>query len=222
MNDAVAGAMPKPGGSAKLVTILGAISGTTALVFVAIVFLRPVAPSAGQASDLPPTFLTLPDFTLMERSGKSVSRADLLGSVWVAGFIFTRCHETCPMVTGVMARLRSELPSNVRMVTITVDPRYDRPAVLRDYAAAVKADPERWWFLTGDLAAVNNLLTKGFLSPAVENPPGHDQEGELYTHTTRLAVVDKKGNVLGFFDSRDPAAVDQLARKVKSLLKESP
>jgi len=75
------------------------------------------------AHDLPHLW-AVPDFALIERSGQSVTRAALLGKVWIASVIFTRCVEECPLVSNHMARLQATFAAeaDVRLVSITVDP----------------------------------------------------------------------------------------------------
>ncbi|MFO0948752.1 MAG: SCO family protein [Planctomycetota bacterium] len=172
-------------------------------------------------SNIPRGAIVLPDFSLTERSGKTVTKTDLLGKVWVAGFIFTRCHETCPMVTGVMAQLRAELPGDVRFVSFSVDPRYDRPDVLVQYAQTHHADAENWWFLTGEQPAMYELIQQGFKLSVSENPDTKVLPGERIEHTTRLAVVDRGGNVRGYFDSADQSRVRALVSKVNALREET-
>jgi len=115
------------------------------------------------AQDLPRLW-EVPDFALIERSGQSVTRADLLGKVWIASIIFTRCAEECPLVSNHMARLQATFAAepDVRLVSITVDPAYDTPAVLTRYAQSFAAQPQRWLFLTGDKAMIYRLVREGF------------------------------------------------------------
>src|SRR5438132_10649016 len=86
------------------------------------------------------------DFALTERSGQTVQRSDLLGKTWVAAFIFTRCAGPCAQISGTMAHLQHDLQgtNGVVLVSFTVDPEFDRPAVLRDYAHRFGADSEEW------------------------------------------------------------------------------
>lgn len=125
-------------------------------------------------------FGTLPDFSLVERSGRTLTLADLLGKVWVANFIYTHCTDTCPLQSARMAQLQTELAMepDVRLVSITVDPAQDTPKVLTEYAARFGADRERWLFLTGNKRAIYALAQGGFYL-AVEDagdvvpvPPG--------------------------------------------------
>jgi len=115
------------------------------------------------ANDLPRLW-DVPDFALIERSGQSVTRADLLGKVWIASIIFTRCAEECPLVSNHMARLQATFAAepDVRLVSITVDPAYDTPEVLTRYAQSFAAQPQRWLFLTGDKAMIYRLVREGF------------------------------------------------------------
>src|SRR5574341_926251 len=116
-------------------------------------------------------FGTLPDFSLVERSGRRVTLADLRGKVWVADFIYTHCTDTCPLQSAEMARLQADLKGepDLRLVSITVDPAQDTPAVLAEYAARFGADRDRWLLLTGKKQAIYTLTQKGFLL-SVEDP----------------------------------------------------
>jgi cytochrome oxidase Cu insertion factor (SCO1/SenC/PrrC family) len=107
---------------------------------------------------------TVPDFALQERSGRSVTSTDLLGKVWIAAFIFTRCADECPLMSNRLARLQEAFTAapNLLLVSITVDPEYDTPAVLSRYAESFGAHPQRWLFLTGEKAAILRLARDGF------------------------------------------------------------
>ena len=117
-----------------------------------------------QAGNDLPRLWQVPDFALIERSGQAVTRADLLGKVWIASIIFTRCAQECPLVSNHMARLQATFAAepDVRLVSFTVDPAYDTPEVLTHYAQSFAAQPQRWLFLTGDKAMIYRLVREGF------------------------------------------------------------
>ncbi|MBI4571708.1 MAG: SCO family protein [candidate division NC10 bacterium] len=125
-------------------------------------------------------FGTVPDFSLIERSGRRITLAELRGRVWIANFIYTHCTDTCPLQSARMARLQADFSPelDVRLVSITVDPEQDTPAVLVEYANRFGADRDRWLFLTGEKKAIYTLALEGFrLSVAdpgetVQPPPG--------------------------------------------------
>ena len=92
----------------------------------------------------------LGSFRLTERSGETVTEADLADEVWIAAFIFTRCPASCPRITAAMdgfqertGRYRRPPGQHHRR------PEHDTPEVLDAYARRFRADPDRWWFLTG-------------------------------------------------------------------------
>jgi protein SCO1 len=109
-------------------------------------------------------FGALPEFSLTERSRRSVTRADLLGKVWVANFIYTHCTDTCPLQSARLAGLQTDFAGerNLTLLSITVDPKRDTPPVLTEYAARFAADRERWWFLTGNKDTIYALIRDGF------------------------------------------------------------
>jgi cytochrome oxidase Cu insertion factor (SCO1/SenC/PrrC family) len=106
----------------------------------------------------------LPDFSLTERSSRRITLTDLRGKVWIADFIYTHCTDTCPLQNAEMARLQAEfsVEPGLRLVSITVDPAEDTPAVLSEYAARFGADRLRWLFLTGKKEALYALARDGF------------------------------------------------------------
>jgi cytochrome oxidase Cu insertion factor (SCO1/SenC/PrrC family) len=169
------------------------------------------------------------NFTLTDRSGKAVRRADLDGKVWVAGFVFTSCGGPCPQVSATMARLQKELADqpDFRLVTFTVDPERDTPEVLTRYAEQYKADPDRWFFLTGKQDAVYALIKESFKLGVEQAQGSARQPGSEVTHSTRLALVDRHGHVRGYYEGRQTdeqgAKVDdvpRLVRDAKTLLRE--
>jgi protein SCO1/2 len=96
----------------------------------------------------------LPSFALTNQTGRVIRSEELRGRAVVIGFIFTSCHDVCPLVTAQLARAQAEtksagLSSTVRFVSITVDPGIDTPDVLQRYATSFGADPATWDFLTG-------------------------------------------------------------------------
>ena len=116
-------------------------------------------------------FGSLPDFSLTDLTQRTVTRAELLGTVWVANFIYTHCTDTCPLQSARMAALQRDFAEErgLRFLSITVDPKRDTPGVLAKYAARYDADRDRWWFLTGDKQTIYALIQEGFRL-SVEDP----------------------------------------------------
>ena len=183
---------------------------------------KPSATTAIQPIQPDDLSLPLADFTLTERDGRTVKKADLKGKVWVASFVFTRCSGPCPQVTASVARLQSELAgeADVRFVTFTVDPARDDPNELRKYAEIYRADKDRWLFLTGREEDIRHLLIDSFKVHVTRNDKPK-KAGEEYDHSTRLVVVDKEGSIRGYYqgmaDPNRECSADMLENDLKKL-----
>lgn len=173
------------------------------------------------SSAAPPVIGPVPAFTLVERSGSPLSRDDLAGQPWVADFIFTRCTGMCPALSTRMAELRRQLRVqglHARLVSFSVDPAHDTPDVLRDYAARFAADDDGWLFVTGDRAALYQLIGQGFrLSVAERSPEQATDGGELITHSDRFVLVDAEERIRGYYHGSDPDTVPALLRDLARL-----
>jgi protein SCO1 len=132
-----------------------------------------------------PVYGSVPDFALTDQTGRPVRRADLEGKVWVTSFIFTSCPDECPLMAAQMAQLQSDLAHapELHLVSISVDPEHDIPAVLAHYAERFNADPARWLFLTGDKQAIYRLVRDGFrlglVDPAEPSHPSPVKDSAL-------------------------------------------
>ena len=166
-----------------------------------------------------PIGAAVPSFSLTECQGKTITRESLLGNVWVADFIFSRCPGPCPKLSARMRSLQLSLaggPENVRLVSFTLDPKTDNPATLRTYAKRFKADPSRWLFLTGtDEDEIYRLATEGFFQTAI--PPSKDK---TIIHSNYFVIVDKLGRIRGAHDGLDPKSTQRILYDIDRLLAE--
>lgn len=189
----------------------------------------------------------VPEFSLVERSGRRVARGDLLGKVWVVNFIYTKCTETCPTQSLQIARLQAEFADarDLQLVSITVDPQNDTREVLAAYAERYGAAAERWWFLTGDKREIYCLargLNLSVVDPADPTPPAcgsaggpvgailawlasppawatHGSEG-LIMHSARLVLVDRAARIRAYHLAADEASLKRLRPNLRALLGE--
>lgn len=105
----------------------------------------------------------VPAVTLIDQSGQSVELAKRLQAdrPLALNFIFTTCTTICPVMTATFSRVRKELGADsdrLDMVSISIDPEYDRPEVMQAYAEKFHADPQHWTFLTGEAEAIHQVL----------------------------------------------------------------
>jgi protein SCO1/2 len=160
---------------------------------------------------------SLVDFTLTDSSGHAVTRADLNGKILVVDFLFTSCSLTCPAVNTQMAQIQ-QLTTNqpdIKLVSITVDPRDDTPTVLQKYGARFGADTNRWLFLTGEKVSLYHLIGKSFLAQDL-NDPFSNMPGN-FSHTERIAVMDTQGNLRGYFDGLNQNAAAAVVEEIANL-----
>jgi len=152
-------------------------------------------------------------FSLTERSGETVTKQDLLGQEWVVNFIFTRCVMSCPGNTKAMMELAENCEdTDVKLVTITVDPEHDTPERLQDYSEIYGADPEQWLFLTGEKDEIHDLIRNSFLQ-AVEERTGKDRLlGYEFAHTDRVMHINEDGLIVGQYLATDPVSMATLSR----------
>jgi cytochrome oxidase Cu insertion factor (SCO1/SenC/PrrC family) len=165
------------------------------------------------------------DFVFTERSGRKITKADLLGHPWLISFIFTRCVGPCPRVSGQMSELQTLLKgTDVRLVTLTVDPDFDTTDVLKHYAQVYHADSSRWLYLTGDKRKTYRLINNSFLMP-VQEYTGKDREpGFEVMHSTNILLVNEKGVVIAKYNALADVDIARLRHDLKPYLsaKQSP
>lgn len=160
-----------------------------------------------------PVLGKLPEFSLINSRGETITLADFQGKVWAADFIFTTCAGPCPIMTNQMNSIHIDFLKNdaVRQVSISVNPDYDTPEVLSEYADRYNADTEKWQFLTGNYEDIQSLILNGF---KMGDPD------EIVFHSTRFALVDRKGQIRGYYSGMEPKDIKKLKKDIKKLLKE--
>jgi cytochrome oxidase Cu insertion factor (SCO1/SenC/PrrC family) len=212
----------------KIVTIIlwiVAVAGMVGVVAMKTLPANSASPSAAPAStvaqiradpadspDAPlPTLYPAPSFTLIDQDAKPVTDSQLLGHPWIADFIFTTCASLCPTMSAHMSDLQGQLPADVKLVSFSVDPTHDTPAVLKEYAAKYNARPNRWIFLTGDQQTQERVIRAmklGFTPGTADTPIQHDEH---------FVLIDAQGKIRGFYDSFVPERMDALVHDAQTL-----
>src|SRR5690606_36335495 len=159
----------------------------------------------------------------VDHHGRPFDPQTLRGEVWVAGFVFTTCPSSCPVVTRAMGELRERFDRysvDVEMVSFTVDPAHDTSEVLAQYVAEHELPDEHWRFVTGEPTAVLRLVRHGFKLGVGDREA--DEEGVAYdiAHSTKLALVDGDGRVRGFYGISDEHGTDEIFERAQHVLAE--
>jgi protein SCO1 len=154
-----------------------------------------------------------PSFQLIAEDGTQFDSSKLAGHVWVADFVYTTCKGPCPMMSSQMRQIQNTTAaemSDVRLVSFTVDPAHDTPEVLAAYAKHFVYDPGRWYFLTGEQSKLNDVGL-GFKLNGVDGST---------THSTRFALVDRRGHIRGFYMTSEDAFMPRLMHDLRQLEKQ--
>ena len=159
-----------------------------------------------------PVLGEIQNFKLLNSDGKTTTLADLKGKVWAADFIFTTCGGICPVMSANMAKLHRSyaLVDDVRLVSISVNPDTDTPAVLTAYAKRYKADTSKWFFLTGVEADIQKMVVGSFKLGKIDEP---------IFHSGYFTLVDRQGNIRGYYDGTDKDKLAQLFKDIATLLR---
>ncbi len=153
------------------------------------------------------------DFTLTNQNGQPYGMADLRGRIWVADFFFSNCPGPCPRMSTLMGdiqRLTSDI-DELRIVSITVDPERDTPDAIKAYGKRYGAIDGRWYFLTGPQPILHRLASKDFNL--------FDVDGSLQ-HSTRFALIDRQGQVRGFYSTGENGSYARIPEDARRLLAE--
>ncbi|HYI00320.1 SCO family protein [Hyalangium sp.] len=170
-----------------------------------------------------PQLGALPDFAFTRENGSPWGSAQLRGHPYVANFIFTRCPTVCPAFTRKMAHVQRDTEPfgpGLQLVSFSVDPTYDTPARLAEYAQKHGAQPARWSFLTGDYAAIKDTVVHSFKIHMERNSMDEaDVMGIL--HGSHFVLVDGTGQIRGYYESADDEAFQRLLGDAARLAREN-
>ena len=165
----------------------------------------------------------VPSFKLVDQRGAPYTTASMLGHATVVDFVFTHCTSSCPRLTAQMAELQKRFAkdgSDARLVSFSVDPDNDTPAVLSDYAARSGADPARWTFVTGPADDVIRAVVQGFKVSAAKIARGAS-DSEV-THGDWFVLADAAGRIRGYYPTDDERDIEHVIEDAERLATEKP
>ena len=159
----------------------------------------PAAPAEASAADPVAIGSPVPDFTLTDQNGESFHLRDYRGQAVLVTFIYTRCPlpNYCPLMSrnfaSLQARLSKEFPGKFHLLSVSFDPAFDTPQVLKDYAARYNRDEKTWSFACGTPAQVDRVAQLfGLL---------YKPEGGVITHDLRTALISPEGRLVHIWRS---------------------
>ncbi len=163
----------------------------------------------------------LPAFTFTRQDGQPFGLKQLVGRPWVANFVFTRCPTICPVFTRKMAGVQkrtADVGGELALVSFSVDPTYDTPERLTAYAAKHGADPARWSFLTGEYEQLKDTIVGSF-KIAMGREDGEESDITSIFHGSHFVLVDRTGEIRGYYNSEHDDDVERLVRDAGRLVR---
>lgn len=198
-----------------------------------------------------PVYGQIDEFHLLNQFGREISSKDFAGSVLLVNFIFTRCPDTCPLITQQMSKVQRRLKGtakSVQLLSISVDPEYDQPEVLKRYADHYSADKNLWTFATGNPEEVQNLVVNQFKMALDRSQPENQKKAEMahgdhhqhmnhdsmpmennkseemmeITHSENFVLVDQVGQIRGFRQLKTDEDINGVVRDLAILVNSKP
>ncbi|MBK9190634.1 MAG: SCO family protein [Crocinitomicaceae bacterium] len=163
------------------------------------------------------------DFSFTNQLGKTITQKDLEGKIYVADFFFTTCGGICPKMTKQLQRVQTEFSGDpdFKILSHTVNPKYDSVEVMNAYAEKFNANADQWWFLTGSKEELYLMARKSYLVVPDEKDPNfkHGEESD-FIHTENFVLIDPDKRIRGMYDGTNPDEVSELINDIYDLKKE--
>ena len=160
----------------------------------------------------------IPDFEFINQDSVKITQKDFTGKIYVADFFFTTCPTICPKMKTQMLRIYKKFKDNpkVAILSHTIDPRHDTPAVLKEFSKNLGIQNSMWQMVTGDKAKIYEIGQKSYMVSATDDPT---QPGGI-VHSGAFILVDKNRHIRGIYDGTEPERVNKLMEDMEILLKE--
>jgi len=168
----------------------------------------------------------VPAFDFINQDRQAITNDFYKGKVYVVEFFFSSCTTICPIMNRNMLQVSKEFASqeNFGIASISIDPSFDTPQVLKAYASRYKATHPNWNFLTGDKDTIHKLSNEGFKLFAAQDK----DEIDGFSHSGLFALIDqngvvrsrkdKHGNPLFYYNGLEQESIDMLIQDIKKLL----
>jgi len=203
--------------------IIAGITGVSFILFVIFVYLpyadeqggkNKVTESYQHSSFLRDSVNHIPDFNCIDQNGKTLTQKDVEGKVFVAEFFYTSCEAYCPVTSEHLKEVQASLNSAIdfKILSFSLNPEMDSVTVLKQYANKYSAKDDFWHFLNGNQEEIFNLGEQGFFTVV------KGADGSFTGHSDKFTLVDKSGNIRGFYKGTDSLQMYALIQDINYLV----
>ncbi|MBL7559356.1 SCO family protein [Olleya sp. YSTF-M6] len=167
-------------------------------------------------SDAERDFHKIPEFSLINQLGDTITQSTFKGKIYVTDFFFATCPGICPKMTGNMAKIQEAFKDDdeVLLLSHSVTPTIDTVAVLKKYATDYNVKDNKWHLVTGDKNEIYNLGREQYF---VENDLGESKDINDFLHTENFLLIDKQKHIRGIYNGLNRASIAQLITDIKTL-----
>ncbi len=161
---------------------------------------------------------TIPDFRFVSQNKDTISAKTLQNKIYIADFFFTSCPTICPVMKKNMLKVYEKIKGqqDIMILSHTIDPAHDSPAVLKQYATDLGVSGTQWLFVTGNREEIYKIGQKHYMVVA-----GADSTAKGgYIHSGAFILVDKAKHVRGVYDGTEKKTIDLLLLDIEKLRKE--
>jgi protein SCO1/2 len=163
---------------------------------------------------------TIADFSFLDQDSTLISQKVIEGKIHIANFIFTTCGSICPKMTTNLKIVNDSLKnhSDIVLLSYSVTPWIDTPAVLKNYKAKNEITNPNWHFLTGSKNDIYKLARKSYFA---EEDIGFSKDSTEFLHTEHFILVDKTKRIRGIYNGTLSLEMQQMLDDIKTLEKEN-
>ena len=161
---------------------------------------------------------TVPSFSFIDQNGNTLTEEKFKGKIYIADYFFASCQSICPIMSKNMQKVFKDFENDpsVFFLSHTVDPEGDSVSVLKTYAEEHGANPNKWFFVTGDKKELYKQARKGYYLDANEGDGGPDD----FVHTPNFVLIDPDRHIRGYYDGTSDKDMEKLLAEIKLLKKE--
>jgi protein SCO1/2 len=159
------------------------------------------------------------DFNLVTQDGSPITRADLLGQVHVASFVYTHCAGVCPSMITQLKKVQAAIGgrNGARLISYSVAPQQDTPETLTAFAALRGIDNATWSLVTGDAEQIYALARTSYFADDGRIDPAKPAAGQ-FLHTEKALLVDREGRIRGVYNATLPHEIEKLTADLHTLM----
>ncbi|WP_452229888.1 MULTISPECIES: SCO family protein [unclassified Lacinutrix] len=161
-------------------------------------------------------FHEIPDFSLTNQDGNTVTQETFKDKIYIADFFFTSCSGICPKMTANMSLLQEAFleDDDVLLISHSVTPESDSVPVLKRYAETKGVISNKWHLVTGDRNEIYDLGRKAYF---IEEDLGETKTADDFLHTENFVLIDKNKHIRGIYNGLNKTSIAQLITDIKTL-----